>query len=57
MSSYQFIVSCYMMHLALRATNLDRLITLLSMLKMLAETQEVETIASAQSFIRLTNQR
>ena len=39
-----------MMRLALRATNLDRLITLLSMLKMLAEAQEVETIASVPFF-------
>ncbi len=35
---------------ALDATNLDRLIILLSMLKILAETDEVETIASAHAF-------
>nr|WKN35651.1 AraC family transcriptional regulator [Tunicatimonas sp. TK19036] len=39
-----------MMHAALNATNLDRLITLLTMLKILAEAEEVEPIASAHAF-------
>ena len=37
------------MHTALTATYLDRLITLLTMLKVLAETSEAETIASAHA--------
>jgi AraC-like DNA-binding protein len=41
-----------LMHAAVNAQNLDRLIALLSILKILAETSEKETIASAHAFYK-----
>jgi AraC-like DNA-binding protein len=41
-----------LMHAALKATDLDRLVILLSMLKILAETTEYEAIASAHAFVQ-----
>jgi len=41
-----------LMHAAVSAKNLDRLIALLSILKVLAETNEIENIASAHAFYK-----
>src|SRR5690606_23632958 len=41
-----------LMHEATKATDMDRLINLMSMLKILAKTEEYETITSAHAFFK-----